>query len=158
MGQLIFVSGTASNINYFSNTSGSVNVSRGSGSGKIKTRHSTSFRVDNRSISFSGRPDIGEGDRVTVVGDDSRGVVAGYLVVNDSTNVEYFSCGSIQVKNIYGYFLAFVGFICLSINLISCLIFGGFGVWLIYSARQQKQAIYQLNSKSRNSAYERSHS
>ncbi|MGL6340712.1 MAG: hypothetical protein ACRC80_16425 [Waterburya sp.] len=156
MGQLIFVSGTASNINYFSSTSGSVDVRRGRGSGSIKTSHSTSFRVDNRSIAFAGRPDIGEGDRVTVVGDGSRGVVVGYLVVNDSTNVQYFSCRPIFMKKLWGYLLAFFGFTSLSTMTTFGLILGGFGVWLIYSARQQKQAIYQLNSKSRNSAYERS--
>ncbi|MGL5832430.1 MAG: hypothetical protein ACRC1Z_04255 [Waterburya sp.] len=158
MKQLIFVSGTASNINYFSRTSGSIDVRNGNGSGSIRTKHSISFRVDNRSIAFAGRPDIGEGDQVTVVGDGSRGVIVGYLVVNDSTNVQYFSCRPIFMRKFWGYLLAFFGLTFLSTNSTLALIFGGFGVWLIYSAKQQQKAIYQLHSKSRNSSYERSHS
>jgi hypothetical protein len=148
MGALVCVSGTASNINYFSQTSGSVK----NGSGRIRTRHSISFRVDNRSVSFFGSPDIGEGDAVTVVGSDG-GVISGYLVVNDATNVEYFSCGPVNLKNYLGYFFVVVGLVFYAATAVMTLIFGGFGAWLIYLARQQKEAIYSLKAQSRRTAY-----
>lgn len=126
MGALVCVSGTASNINYFPETVDPVDAFQGRWSGFLKTTDSISFRVDNRSIKFSGRPDIGESDTVTVVGDGSGGAIAGYLVVNDSTNIEYFYCGPIVDKNFGGGVFGIGSFVGFSISFILGLVSVGF--------------------------------
>ncbi|MBW4622550.1 MAG: hypothetical protein KME17_24735 [Cyanosarcina radialis HA8281-LM2] len=148
MGQLIALSGTASNVNYFSKTSGDIKVRQGTGSGTIRTKHTISFRVDNKPASFPGRPDLGEGDRVTIIGSNTSGGVAALIVINHSTGIEYSNLWPVTLKNIWGGALIFIGLTFLSTNGGFAFLLMSLGVWLIYLGRQQKQTIDRLKAAS----------
>jgi hypothetical protein len=149
MSNLVAFSGIVSNVNYFSKTTGSVRVHRGSGSGSVRTKHSISFRVDNKPISYPGRPDLGEGDLATVIGGNNGGVVVALVVRNDSTGVEYMNLWPVTMKYLWGGGFVFMGFTFWSSSTGFALFLLGFGGWLIYLGRKQKQEIMQLSLESR---------
>lgn len=80
------VSGVVSNLQFSTETSGHMNK----GSGNVHTKQTATFRLDGRSviIKLPERPDIAEGERVTVVGAD-KGVFKALVMRNDTTNVVY---------------------------------------------------------------------
>jgi hypothetical protein len=149
MSDLTSVSGVISNVNHFSRTTGSVSVRRGTGSGSVRTKFSITFRVDNKTVFYPGRPDIGDGDFVTVIGTNKGGVTSALVLRNDSTGVEYANLWSITVKNFLGGFLVFMGLMSLSSNQGFALFAGGIGAFLLFLGRKQKQEIDQLSRESR---------
>jgi hypothetical protein len=149
MGNLMFISGVASNINYFSKTSGSVRVRRGRGSGSVRTHHTVSFRVDNKSASFSGNPDVGEGDSVTVIGWNIGGGIAALIVSNNSTGIEYSNLWPIIMKITWGGVSALVGLAFLSGSIGFAILLLCVGTSLIYLGIQQLQKVNQLKLQSK---------
>jgi hypothetical protein len=149
MRNLTSLSGIVSNVNHFSRTTGSVKVRRGTGSGSVRTKFSITFRVDNKPIFYPGRPDVGDGDFVTVIGTNKGGVTSALVLRNDSTGVEYANLWPITVKNFLGGFLVFMGLMNLSSNQGFALFLGGIGAFLLFLGRKQKQEIDQLRRESR---------
>lgn len=79
------ISGVVSNLQFSTETSGSMNK----GSGSVHTKQTATFRLDGRSvvIKLPERPDIAEGERVTVVGEEKKGMFKALVMRNDATNV-----------------------------------------------------------------------
>jgi hypothetical protein len=146
---LTSLSGVVSNVNHFSKTTGSVSVHRGTGSGSVRTKLSITFRVDNKTVFYPGRPDVGDGDVVTVIGTNKGGVTSALVVRNDSTGVEYANLWPVTIKNFWGGFLVFMGLMALSSNQFFALFVAGIGAFLLFLGRKQKQEINQLSRESR---------
>jgi hypothetical protein len=131
MSKPIVLSGIVSHINYLSETSGTVDK----GTGSISTSHSVMFRVDNIPYEFPGTPNLGEGDRVTIVFCENG--IGAMILRNDSTGVTYYCQGWIPVLIIAGAGVVFLGLTQLFTSLFSTLLFTGIGIWMIFVAIQE---------------------
>lgn len=121
------IAGRVSHIISSTTVSGQVNRGRGT----VSTSHKMSFRVNGRPAVFSGTPNVGEGDHVTLSGSDKGGEFRATALRNDSTGVEYL--GSTISYYVGGVLLFVVGlplsFIILGIPFLlfsPVLIFMGF--------------------------------
>jgi hypothetical protein len=146
MSNLTSLAGRASHVNYFSSTSGSINR----GKGRIRTRQTTSFRVDNHPVSFYGSPSLSDGEMVTVVGIDQSSVFKALALRNDVTEVTYFYTNyplMVIYMNFLGGVVIFIGLSFLSGNQIFGLFLIGLGIWIIYSRRKRNQELIKLVEK-----------
>jgi len=85
MATLTTLSGKVSQVAPIHHMSGS----RRSGPGPDEAVTALSFRVGSQPAWFSGRPNLGEGDVVTVAGVTRAGVLAALAIRNRSTGVDY---------------------------------------------------------------------
>jgi hypothetical protein len=118
MASLETLAGVVTNVRALSTTSGSMKK----GDGQISTQHHMKFRIGNRAVTFSGSPNIGDGDAVTVSGKGS-GEFKAMALRNDSTGLVYKA----------SLVPAIIGFIAVALLSIPGFIFiGSFGIiWLL---------------------------
>lgn len=137
---LTTITGTVSNLQFSSETSGSINK----GSGSIHTKQVVSFRLDKKSvfIKLPDRPDIAEGETVTVAGTDKNGLFKGLAIRNDNTNV-VFGYSVMQLYIIGGLF-SLLGLMTLII-LVGVIILP-IGLYVLYEASVHGKAQSMLRT------------
>src|SRR5690349_12750404 len=97
--QVVTLAGPVTHVDVETTVSGSFQ----GGSGNIRTRKHTAFRVGNRPAQMIGTPSIKVGDVVTVVGTDG-GTFSSYAIRNHTTGVDY-SAPSGLMQNLSNVFL-----------------------------------------------------
>lgn len=139
---LIKISGKVSNFQQETEVTGA-QTSR-TGATSYHSQKVINFRVDNKPVELKLKKgvDLAEGDDATVVGKDKGGVLHGIAVRNDGTGVTY--SHSTLALLAFGIILTLLGFAGLAV-IIGILILP-FGLYLLYKAWQNKQALDMLSA------------
>lgn len=106
MSELKKISGVINTSRILSSTSGSVNTShdydgRATVEGSVRTRHWTTFRVNDTPCRYNGTPSLKDGDRVTVVG-KGEGEINVWILYNETTKLRYTGRGGGGLMYLYG--------------------------------------------------------
>lgn len=138
---LTTASGIVSNLQFSSETSGHMNK----GSGNIHTKQVVSFRLDGKSVivKLPNRPDIAEGEPVTVAGKEKNGLMTGLALRNDKTNVIF--APNAMAAYIFGGIMLALGIMTLIIILGIFII--PMAAYVLYQGYQYSQAQALLAGK-----------
>lgn len=139
---LTTASGIVSNLQFSSETSGNMNK----GSGNIHTKQVVSFRLDGGKsvvVKLPNRPDIAEGEKVTVAGKEKNGLFTGIAIRNDKTNVIF--SPSAMPAYIMGGLMVLLGLMTLIIILGIFVL--PMGAYVLYQGYQYSQAQALLGGK-----------
>jgi hypothetical protein len=140
---LTIVSGIAGNVQQETEVYGAQS-SAYTGATRVHSQKVINFRVDNKPVTLKLKAtiDLAEGDDVTVVGTDKRGILRALVVRNDKTGIVYSHSPIMLI--VLGGILGLVGLATISILL--GFIIAPLGFYVVYKGLQTKKAIGMLKS------------